>query len=60
MKTLLFIAAGGAFGALGRHGVNSLWLRTMGADFPGGTMIVNTDAFSKKNEYIQMIDRKCF
>ena len=41
MKTLLFIAAGGAFGALGRHGVNSLWLRAMGADFPGGTMIVN-------------------
>ena len=41
MKTLIFVAAGGAIGAAARHGVNLAWLRLSGAGFPGGTMIAN-------------------
>lgn len=41
MKLLVAIAAGGAFGALGRHFVNVLALAWFGTAFPWGTLTVN-------------------
>lgn len=41
MGTLLSIAAGGAIGAVLRHGAGLLALRTLGPDFPWATMGVN-------------------
>ena len=39
--TLLFIAAGGAFGAVSRYGVSTWVQSAMGGAFPWGTMTVN-------------------
>lgn len=41
MNTIIAIAVGGAAGALGRYGIQSLALRLFGAGFPYGTLIVN-------------------
>ncbi len=41
MKILFAIAVGGAVGALGRHSVDMLTLRWLGAGFPYGTLTVN-------------------
>ena len=41
MNHLLLIAAGGALGALSRHGVNQAALRVLGPEFPMGTLLVN-------------------
>lgn len=41
IKTLLAISAGGALGAVARHGVNVLSLKLMGSAFPWGTLAVN-------------------
>ncbi|MCY3839380.1 MAG: fluoride efflux transporter CrcB [Gammaproteobacteria bacterium] len=38
MKTILWVAAGGACGAVVRYGVQAL---TSGAEFPWGTLVVN-------------------
>ena len=38
MKTILWVAAGGACGAVMRYGVQAL---TSGAEFPWGTLVVN-------------------
>ena len=38
MKTILWVAAGGACGAVLRYGVQAL---TSGAEFPWGTLVVN-------------------
>ena len=38
MKTVLWVAAGGACGAVMRYGVQAL---TSGAEFPWGTLVVN-------------------
>lgn len=37
----LLVGAGGAVGAMLRHGVNQLCLHVLGAGFPWGTMLVN-------------------
>ncbi|GGE51590.1 putative fluoride ion transporter CrcB [Marinicauda pacifica] len=41
MNHLLFIAAGGALGAVSRHLVNQAGLRWLGPEFPYGTFLVN-------------------
>ncbi len=41
MNAILAIAAGGAFGALCRHGVNIGAVKLMGHGFPYGTLTVN-------------------
>jgi len=41
MISLLAVASGGALGAVGRHGVNSLALHFFGEHFPWGTLGVN-------------------
>lgn len=41
MRSLLFIALGGALGALARHGCNQLGARSFGVDFPVGTLVAN-------------------
>lgn len=41
MTQLLYIALGGALGALGRFSVSLLVLRFAGAGFPWGTLVVN-------------------
>ena len=41
MKTILVIAAGGAFGAVARYGVGVFATRMFGMSFPWGTLIVN-------------------
>ena len=41
MTQLLAIAAGGALGAVMRHGVNQAALIWLGLSFPWGTMLVN-------------------
>lgn len=41
LSTIVSIAAGGALGALARHGVNVGAAKSFGLDFPYGTMIVN-------------------
>ena len=41
MMPWIAIAAGGAVGAVLRHGVNQLCLHLLGAGFPWGTMLVN-------------------
>lgn len=41
MNAILAIAAGGAFGALCRHGVNIGAVKMLGHGFPFGTMIAN-------------------
>lgn len=41
MNHLLLIAAGGALGALARHGVNQASLRWIGPEFPWGILAVN-------------------
>jgi len=41
MNHLLFIAAGGALGAVSRHLVNQAGLRWLGPEFPSGTFLVN-------------------
>lgn len=38
---ILLVAAGGALGALCRHGANLLSVRLAGAHFPAGTLAVN-------------------
>lgn len=41
MNHLLFIAVGGALGAVSRHLVNQAGLRWLGPEFPYGTFLVN-------------------
>ncbi len=41
MNMLLAIACGGALGAVGRHYVAGLIMRTVGLGFPYGTLVVN-------------------
>ncbi len=41
MKLLIFIAVGGAIGAVLRHAVGAQLLRWLGAGFPFGTLAVN-------------------
>lgn len=41
MQHLFLIAAGGALGALARHGVNQACLRWIGPEFPWGIIAVN-------------------
>ncbi|WP_270375278.1 fluoride efflux transporter CrcB [Marinicauda sp. Alg238-R41] len=41
MNHLLFIALGGALGAVSRHLVNQAGLRWLGPEFPYGTFLVN-------------------
>lgn len=41
MNHLLLIAAGGALGAVSRHGVNQACLRWIGPEAPWGVLIVN-------------------
>ena len=41
MKTLLFIACGGAFGAVLRYGVSNWVHAVLGRGFPYGTLFVN-------------------
>ena len=41
MKLLLFIAAGGAFGAIGRYAVMATVAQINGVVFPYGTVLVN-------------------
>ena len=41
ISTIGAVAAGGAIGAVMRHGVNSLALDFYGDDFPWGTLVVN-------------------
>ncbi len=41
INTILTIAAGGALGAVARHGVNVAAFKALGPDFPWSTMIVN-------------------
>ena len=41
MKTLIFIALGGMFGALARHGAGVATVRMVGHGFPYATMAVN-------------------
>jgi fluoride exporter len=41
VSQLLWIAAGGAFGAVARHGMNVGVMRVMGASFPWGILSVN-------------------
>jgi CrcB protein len=41
MKHLLFVALGGALGAMGRYGVANLMARHMAGHFPWGTLAVN-------------------
>lgn len=41
MIEILFIALGGALGAVSRYGVSSLFLQMLGPDFPYGTLVVN-------------------
>ncbi|WP_319783076.1 fluoride efflux transporter CrcB [Oceanisphaera sp. IT1-181] len=41
MKTLLFIALGGALGAILRFGITDLMTRAVGRSFPYGTLTVN-------------------
>ncbi|MBO6949620.1 MAG: fluoride efflux transporter CrcB [Rhodospirillales bacterium] len=41
MTTILYVAAGGAIGAVGRYGVVSLAGAVLGHGFPYGTLIVN-------------------
>lgn len=41
MNNILFIAAGGALGAVSRHLTGQFFLRTIGPDWPYGTFVVN-------------------
>ncbi len=41
MREILFVAVGGALGALTRYGTGLLAGRTLGTSFPWGTLIVN-------------------
>ncbi len=41
MQQALFIAVGGAFGALARFGVSTLVYQAGGGTFPSGTLVVN-------------------
>lgn len=41
MRLWLAVGAGGALGAMARHGVGALSLRLFGPGFPWGTLIVN-------------------
>ena len=41
MKIILFIALGGAVGAVGRYGVTSVISQILGLSYPYGTVIVN-------------------
>lgn len=41
IKTILLVAAGGAIGSVARHLVNQLTAKTVGAEFPWGTLSVN-------------------
>lgn len=41
MRLWLAVGAGGALGAMARHGVGALSLRLFGPSFPWGTLIVN-------------------
>jgi CrcB protein len=41
MMPWMAVAAGGALGAVLRHGVNQLMLQVAGANFPWGTLTVN-------------------
>ncbi|WKE65711.1 fluoride efflux transporter CrcB [Gallaecimonas kandeliae] len=42
MQGLLFVAFGGAFGAMLRFGINELCIWLLGRGFPFGTLVVNT------------------
>jgi len=41
MNGLLYVALGGAFGACGRHLLGMATLKTLGPDYPYGTMAAN-------------------
>lgn len=41
MIEILFIALGGALGAVSRYGVSGFFLQMLGPDFPYGTLVVN-------------------